>query len=718
MLVKGEQLNHMLLLCCVIYTDALIGNVALQKSRITDPKLRRSLQLAAEQGELHAKISMQRRAILLEKEKVDKEIEHNLTSPTRKRKTNQDRNKGEGQQKHGKRSVLDEDDALSTLATKMATTAKGKLNEDSLAIDPTAASSGDSLEEFKQLIEKQERELKEIKTRQKQTVHEREAAQDSMDKAFEYHQSRSFKAAQRGLPPPESSSDGSSKGRRMQRKTFSSSSSSSSSSLPSTASKGNATPSLTQAPKTLQVKVDETKDEVRAPVSPDPEQARTSSHNARKKYTEKGSFSNKRRGKERTHNLRAQGDSSPSSLSEEIKALKEEYRAAGGDDEDLWAEIEELEAEERATQEEQRKLQSLHHEQAKHPNHSNAPPYPRAHPPPPYGIPPYRQHYMQPPQHPYYANYQGSLMQPPPHYQPQQKQSNQSNMLQMMFVQQMQQQEAMNKQLLKELEVLRSKKADDGVNQQRREMQRMINVLAQKAQAASAAAASAAGSMTAAAAAPATHPRMMRGASTNWDAFDDSVPKAVQEQDTKFMLEKARILHKKELMELQHEFERFKTDLTLRKTEEEEQREHENFLKRQKRELIQARMERLKMKELSQNEPAHAAFDHKPYSPVEGLVICFDWCTMLPKNAKNVYAVYSVWDAETKSLKLKPKKIKTTETEVVSPSENQAIFHDFKNLRKVPMKESLVLFLQLQRVYVFLSVWNVLSSAISFTHGK
>eukprot|EP00948_MAST-09A_sp_MAST-9A-sp1_P001068 g1068.t1 len=419
------------------------------------------------------------------------------------------------------------------------------------------------------------------------------------------------------------------------------------------------------------------------------------------------------------------GDEDNAILSE-IQALKEEYQNGGGTDESLFSAIQELEEQvkessrvEQHSQKSKRKSKKsrtkksrrapeYHQRQAGSHNQQQA--YPQQqqipqnfHPQfqqPNQAQQPYGNPYLPPqpmmgfPQHPYGMPPQmmmGQMQMPgmmiPPSGSAATAGSG-NDMFTMMLMQQMNQQEEMTRKLQKELEDARDWKRDNKTEKERKELRRMINNIA-KIQASNTSGGGGGGG---------------GGGGTidtshqihhDWSELNED--EAVRKLETKFLIEKNKLKNKKELMQLQFEFQQFEQEMARKKKQMVEDQQHEDFVRKQKHEILKARLERLQLKE-SMASTENATYDRKPYNPKEGFVLCFDYATKLPSDASFAQIVYTLWDDDTQSPKTKPKRCGPSECEAISQSENEVIFHVFKQFKAVPLMQNLKLFIELQKL--------------------
>ncbi|KAE9328697.1 hypothetical protein PF008_g16116 [Phytophthora fragariae] len=172
----------------------------------------------------------------------------------------------------------------------------------------------------------------------------------------------------------------------------------------------------------------------------------------------------------------------------------------------------------------------------------------------------------------------------------------------------------------------------------------------------------------------------------NETAADDKEDSALRSLKRQHLESLAKVRNERDLLEEQEKLEELKEQIQRRRDEKKRELDHEEWVAKQKRELVALRLQRAIQHSVA--KPADLQEESaEPYTPDSGFALFWDYAAGLPATVNDVQVTYAVFEG--KVIRTPFKVVSSKETKAVGPQHKLCSFLFFRHIKKLPASTDL-----------------------------
>ncbi|KAE8882261.1 hypothetical protein PF003_g33651 [Phytophthora fragariae] len=172
----------------------------------------------------------------------------------------------------------------------------------------------------------------------------------------------------------------------------------------------------------------------------------------------------------------------------------------------------------------------------------------------------------------------------------------------------------------------------------------------------------------------------------NETAADDKEDSALRSLKRQHLESLAKVRNERDLLEEQEKLKELKEQIQRRRDEKKRELDHEEWVAKQKRELVALRLQRAIQHSVA--KPADLQEESaEPYTPDSGFALFWDYAAGLPATVNDVQVTYAVFEG--KVIRTPFKVVSSKETKAVGPQHKLCSFLFFRHIKKLPASTDL-----------------------------
>ncbi|KAH7460318.1 hypothetical protein KRP22_008428 [Phytophthora ramorum] len=166
------------------------------------------------------------------------------------------------------------------------------------------------------------------------------------------------------------------------------------------------------------------------------------------------------------------------------------------------------------------------------------------------------------------------------------------------------------------------------------------------------------------------------------DDKGDSTLKSLKRQHLESL---AKVRNERDLLEEQEKLEELKESIQRRREEKKRELDHEDWVTKQKRELVALRLQRaIQHEDMRSDEPPadYQGGSPEPYKPDNGFVLFWDYVAGVPAAGNDIQITYAVYEG--KMIRTPFKVVSAKETNTIGPQQKLCMLLSSRQVKKLP----------------------------------